>query len=92
MRKSGVYIPQSLLTADPSAGLFLHQILGFDLYDIGGKCLGTITGFGSNGAQDLLKVQGEAGPEVLIPFVQAFLVNIDFDKRQVKMDLPEGLF
>jgi len=91
MRKSGVYIAEELLVAEEGDQIFLKQIENFTLVDTSGVNLGRIVGFGTNGAQDLLRVERPNGVEALIPFVDAFLVNIDFDKNLVKMDLPQGL-
>lgn len=91
MRKSGAYIPESWLQAEPGAAIFLAQILNFAVLDRTGLELGKISGFATNGMQDLLRLQRARGPEALIPFVDAFIVNIDFDKHQVTMDLPPGL-
>lgn len=91
MRSSGVYIPETALEAEPGERIFLKQILGFKLCDPDGKNLGEIIGFSSNGVQDLLHIKRENGAEALVPLVDKFIVNIDFDKQQVKMDLPQGL-
>lgn len=91
MRKSGVYIPESLIVAEEGEGIFLKQILNFKVIAPDEKQLGEIVGFATNGAQDLLRLKTAAGEEALIPFVDAFIVNIDFDKQTVKMDLPQGL-
>lgn len=89
--RSGVYIEDSMLESEAGEPIFLAQILGFQLIDLQGVVLGEIAGFGSNGPQDLLKVQKPSGGEGLVPFVEAFIRNIDFDKRTVAMELPEGL-
>ena len=91
MRKSGVYIPQDLLKAEEGEAPYLAQVLGFKVVDPQGVVLGEIVGFGSNGPQDLLQLKRENGVEALVPFVEAYLQHIDFDKHQVKMDLPPGL-
>lgn len=91
MRKSGCYIPEEWLVASEGEGFFLAQILNFDVIAPDGARLGKIVGFGSNGPQDLLRLQRENGVEALVPFVEAFIQHIDFDKHQVKMDLPPGL-
>ncbi len=90
--KSGVYVSESLLESGEGEPVFLKQIDGFAVCEKDGTPLGKITGFGSNGPQDLLKVQTPDGKEALVPLVDAFLVHIDFDKHQVTMDLPPGLF
>lgn len=92
LRKSGVYIDEGLLSSEYGDEIYLKQIEGFTLEDMEGIALGKIVGFATNGVQDLLRIERADGPEVLVPFVQAFLRNIDFDKHRVTMDLPQGLF
>ena len=89
LRKSSVYIDSELLTAEPGERIYLGQILGFEVLDRG-VAVGKITGFTSNGPQDLLQVAGVKG-EILIPFVDDFIVDINFDGRIVNMSLPDGL-
>lgn len=89
--KSAVYIDEELLESEPGEQIFLKQILGFSVVDKNGLVLGVIEGFASNGPQDLLRVKPSSGKEALIPLIDAFLVHIDFDKKQVTMDLPPGL-
>jgi 16S rRNA processing protein RimM len=89
--KSGVYIEDALLESEEEGKIFLKEILGFSVFNEKNERLGEIIGFGSNGAQDLLKVKLENGREASIPFVEPFIRNIDFDKRELAMELPEGL-
>ncbi len=90
--KSLVYIDEDLLESEEGEAIYLKQILGFKLLDPAGLILGEITGFATNGMQDLLRVKTPDGKEALVPLVAAFLQHIDFDKQQVTMDLPPGLF
>lgn len=93
LAKSGVYIPTEWLVAEDGDAFFLKQIENFELLDPEKKSLGRISGFSTNGVQDLLIVQRTDGlGEVLVPLVEAFLVTIDFEGKTVTMDLPEGLF
>tara|TARA_B100001248_G_scaffold260398_1_gene248503 strand:- start:7422 stop:7946 length:525 start_codon:yes stop_codon:yes gene_type:complete len=66
---------------------YLYQLEGFTVYHAGQE-LGKITGFSTNQAQDLLLVSGEKSLE--IPYVDAFIVKVDFDNKQVHCHLPEG--
>ena len=92
MKRTGVYVPDEWLeTADDDEEMYLKEVLGFEIIDTSDVLLGKITGFASNRMQDLLHVLRPDGTEALIPFVEAFIVHIDFDKQQVKMDLPPGL-
>jgi 16S rRNA processing protein RimM len=92
LAKAAVYIDSGLLVEnEPGEQIYLKQILGFEVVDKNGLILGGIVGFGTNGPQDLLRVKPASGKEALIPLIDAFLVHIDFDKKQVTMDLPPGL-
>lgn len=90
--KAQIYIDEELLVSEPGERVFLKQILDFTVMDPAGKALGVIVGFSSNGPQDLLRVRvSENGREALIPLVDPFIVNIDFDKQHLVLDLPQGL-
>lgn len=90
LRRAQVFVPNEVLKADEGGPIFLKQIEGFTLCDVNGTEQGVITGFATNGAQDLLVVKTADG-EALVPFVEPFLRDIDFDKKHVRMDLPPGL-
>ena len=78
-------IPEDWLESQEGDQVFLAQIKGFEVLDQG-KSLGCIEDFATNGVQDLLVVG-----DYLIPLVDEFIVEIDFDKTQIHMDLPKGL-
>lgn len=91
VQKSSVYIDADLLVAEPGEAIFLNEILTFEVLDKDEKQIGRVVGFGTNGVQDLLRVEREGASEVLIPLIDAFLVRIDFEKHKIYMDLPPGL-
>jgi 16S rRNA processing protein RimM len=83
------FIPETLLSSAKGERIFLSEILGFQIRD-GEKLVGEIKSFSSNGPQDILVVEnGSATYE--IPFVEAFIVKIEFERRLIQMNLPEGL-
>ena len=55
-----------------------------------GESLGTVTDVLDSGGTYILKVDGKDG-EILIPFAQSYLRNIDLGQRRIEVDLPEGL-
>lgn len=89
LRKHSVYIDSQLLVAEMGEAIYLKQVLGFAVVDRDQR-VGEIVGFSSNGVQDLLRVKTDNG-EVLIPFVDDFIVDLNFETRTVNMSLPEGL-
>ena len=56
-----------------------------------GETLGPVTDVIQNTAQDLFEVELETGRKVLIPKVDAFVLDIDADRRQITVRLQEGL-
>ncbi len=79
-----------LFVSAPGESIYLREILGFEVLDLShNQNLGRIESISSNGPQDLLVV-GEKS--ILTPFVDAFIVEVDFPNRTIRMNLPEGLY
>ncbi|MCB0350549.1 MAG: 16S rRNA processing protein RimM [Bdellovibrionales bacterium] len=83
-------IPESYLKSEAGETIYLHEVLGFQVHDKSLGVVGRIKGFSSNGVQDLLEVEYQ-GREVLIPFINEFIIKIDSANNVVQMNLPEGL-
>lgn len=84
------YIPKQLLVAPEGERPFLIELKGFQVTDPEAVVLGEVVGFSSNGAQDLLIVKNSVG-EFEVPYVDAFIVNVDYEGQSLCLDLPEGL-
>jgi 16S rRNA processing protein RimM len=82
-------IPAELLISEEGETIYLKEIEGFTVFD-GENEVGPITGFTSNGRQDILEVESEYG-EALIPLVPEMLSKLDFKNKKVFMNLPQGL-
>ncbi len=91
VEKLGFYVPEEFFVSEEGEGIYLDEIEGFTVKDAEEKTLGKITDFSSNGVQDLLVVTTSSGKSFEVPFVDDFLLKIDFKSQIVKMDLPEGL-
>jgi 16S rRNA processing protein RimM len=83
-------IPEEFLISEPGEAIYLREILGFKILTEAQGEVGTIEAFSSNVAQDLLVVKTKTGTYE-IPFVEAFVKNIDYEAKQMTMDLPVGL-
>jgi 16S rRNA processing protein RimM len=85
------YISEEILISeDDSSEFYLKEIMGFEVRDQQLGVVGKVHGFSSNGEQDLLVLKHN-GKEVLIPLIEEFVIEIDFDRGLIEMDLPEGL-
>ncbi len=86
-------IPEEMLISEEGESIYLSEILNFKVTDSNSSYTGIIEAFSSNGFQDLLVVQiNTENRKVEIPFVDDFIVEIDFDSQVVEMDLPEGIW
>jgi len=83
-------IPENLLVSKKGEAIYLGEILNFSLLGEKEEVLGMISGFSSNGVQDLLIVKNDKG-EHMVPFVSPWIMDLDFEKRTVQMNLPAGL-
>lgn len=83
-------IPSEFLVSDRGDSIYLHEIHGFRVFVKHKGEVGTIEGFSSNGIQDLLIVKTNWG-EFEIPFVEPFVENIEYEAKEIHLDLPEGL-
>lgn len=90
IEKQFLFIDADHLVSKKGEAIYLKEIEGFEVFDQD-KSVGKIEGFSSNGPQDLLVVVTPDEREVEIPFVEAFLVDIDFEAKKVLMNLPPGL-
>lgn len=83
-------IPENLLVSKKGESIYLAEILNFSLLGETKELLGKISGFSSNGVQDLLIVKNDRG-EHMVPFVAPWIVDLDFENRTLQMNLPSGL-
>ena len=83
-------IPDTMLVSKKGESLYLREVFGFKVFTKHKGEVGTIDAFSSNTAQDLLVVKTSWGVYE-IPFVKDFVEKIDFDNKEIYLDLPEGL-
>jgi 16S rRNA processing protein RimM len=75
--------------------VYVSDLLGARVIDVsGGKAedAGEITDVEPEGAGPaMLVLRNQAGDEVLIPFVRAYLRKMDIEAKRLEMELPAGL-
>jgi len=95
-----VIVPVAARVELPEDEEYIDDLIDCSVYD-GDLLIGTVTGVDFpttadgarrlNDAAPLLTVETADGDEVLIPYVQAFLVSLSTQAREIRMNLPEGL-
>ncbi|MET7681634.1 ribosome maturation factor RimM [Streptomyces sp. NPDC005423] len=68
-----------------------HQLMDLDVVTKDGTEIGRITEISHLPSQDLFIVERADGSEVLIPFVEAIVIEIDLVEQRAVIDPPPGL-
>lgn len=71
--------------------LWVHQILGLEVWTTDRERLGVVREVLETGANDVYLVRDRDGREVLIPALKDVVLEIDLDAGQMLVELPEGL-
>ncbi|WP_333694277.1 ribosome maturation factor RimM [Flavobacterium sp.] len=85
-----LYLPLSFLPKLEGNQFYYHEVIGFEIEDKRLGIVGTIVSVNDSTAQPLFEVMNN-GIEMLIPMIDAFLIEVDRTHKKVVMDLPEGL-
>lgn len=69
---------------------FLFDLIDMDVYTIEGELLGKVSNIISSAAHDIYVVTKEED-EIMIPAVEQFVKEIDFEKERITVELIEGM-
>jgi 16S rRNA processing protein RimM len=85
-----VYIPRDWLPETDDETIFKHELIGFQVQDKKHGSLGNIIYVNDQSPQILLEIEA---PEktIMIPFVEAFIKDIDKQRKTIYVELPKGL-
>lgn len=70
---------------------YYHEIIGCEVYTDEGEKLGEITEILSPGANDVWVVKRPQGKDVLLPFIDDVVLDVDVNNKKVTVALMEGL-
>jgi len=83
-------VREAALAALEPGQYYHYQVVGFEVYDLSGTRIGTISATMSTAGGEIYVIQG-AEKEHLIPAVKEIIEKVDFSARRVIVDPPEGL-
>ncbi|MFV8823835.1 ribosome maturation factor RimM [Thauera sp. WH-2] len=86
----GFYIaaPREALPKPAEGEYYWGDLVGLAVENEAGEALGTVKGLVSTGAHDVLQLQegeGEGSVERLIPFVAAYVLDVDLAARRIRV-------
>ena len=85
-----LHVPNKLRKKYITTKIDLFNCIGFSVIDNQYGNIGIVTQLFELPANDLLEINNN-GKEVLIPVNENFILNIDFEKKLINSQIPEGL-
>lgn len=92
LRGSTLYVEVPTQEESDSDGWYSHELAGFACVDAAGEPLGTLKELLTGTAQDLLVVTAITGEDVMVPFVEELVPEVDVENQRIVLTPPPGLF
>jgi 16S rRNA processing protein RimM len=91
LRGAKLFIETEELDEDEDEGWYEHELVGLDAR-IGSRVVGKVTALNTMPVQDLLMVTTPDGKEILIPFVEQIVPEVNIEEGFILLTPPDGLF
>ncbi|RMB58504.1 16S rRNA processing protein RimM [Dokdonia sinensis] len=85
-----LYLPLTMLPELTGDKFYFHEIIGFTAVDANFGAIGEITSVNDTTAQAIFEIDRN-GSQVLIPMIDDFIKKVDRDKKEIHLEVPEGL-
>ena len=86
-----VYVTAADRPPLPKGQFYIHELIGFDVEDEEDKSIGTLSDIMQTGANDVYVVTRVDGSELLLPVISSVVLDIDADRRLIRVHLLDGL-
>lgn len=91
LRGAKLFIETEELDEDDDEGWYEHELVGLDVR-VGSTVVGKISALNTLPVQDLLVVETPDGKEILIPFVEQIVPEVNVGEKYILVTPPPGLF
>jgi 16S rRNA processing protein RimM len=91
LRGAKLFIETEELDEDDDEGWYEHELVGLEAR-VGSRVVGKVAALNTMPVQDLLVVTTPNGDEVLIPFVEQIVPEVNIEEGFVLLTPPDGLF
>lgn len=92
LRGTKLYVPRKTLPKIKDKNTYYHiDLIGLAAKTPEGATLGKIIQVANFGAGDLLEIKPLKGASYYVPFTKTFVPNVDLEKREATVIVPEGL-
>ena len=90
-RNQWVFIKAQDAPPLPDGQIYQHELFGFKVMDENDAVLGELVEILETGANDVYVVRNESGAELLLPAIPSVILDLDIDRRSMRVHLLEGL-
>ena len=84
-------VPEADRVELPADTFYQWELAGCRVETIDGSDIGKVTGVMNTGGVEMLKIVDETGRDRLIPMASDIVIEIDKEKKFIRIDPPEGL-
>ncbi|EXG83161.1 ribosome maturation factor RimM [Saccharibacillus sacchari] len=86
-----IKVPKEEAVAAEDNAYYFHEIIGCTVLSEEGEELGIITDILTPGANDVWVVKRKGGKELLIPFIESVVKEVNVAEKKVRIEVMEGL-
>ena len=90
LRGSVLEVPRERVPAAPVGSYYYFELIGCDCFDFSAGSLGQVVDVLDDGGGLLLEIEQDES-KLLVPFVSAYLREVDVERRRIELQLPDGL-
>jgi 16S rRNA processing protein RimM len=91
LRNQWVYVRAADVPDLPEGKIYQHELFGYEVVDDQGNTLGELVEILETGANNVYVVRDAAGKEILLPAIPSVVLEIDSERRVMRVHLLEGL-
>lgn len=89
--KAELFVRKEDLHALPKGEYYVFQLKGLKAIDQAGNLIGEVIDVEETGAHNVLRIARADQKEVLVPYVEAFVKDVDLKKQEISIEVIEGL-
>lgn len=91
LKNKEIFIDEDQLRDLPQGTYYVKDMIGMEVIDEKNECIGRLSDVILRAAQDIYEIERQDGSKALIPAVEAFVKDVDMEKRVIRVELIEGL-
>lgn len=86
-----LYLPLAALPKLSGNKFYYHEVENFEIADASNNIIGKLDSILDQKTNPLLSITHHSGKEILLPLRDEFIIEVNRDKKLMKLDFPDGL-